>query len=231
VLVVVSTVLLLAAAVFLAATWASTSTTGSTSYTAQLPSVLDRVELEDSNGDVEILGATGPEVLISRVDSSVFGHSPEERRFVVDGVFRIETSCPELVFGACTADYRLTVPEQVPLTIMVEHGDLRLTAYRGSAVVSTRGGNVTVSAFCGSVLSATSTSGDVEVVATCPPNRLTLRTATGDITVRVPPGRYGIDADTIGGHVELTGVADDPSARSRIQALSNSGDVSIEAGS
>ena len=35
-----------------------------------------------------------PEVLVDRVDSSAFGHWPTEKRFVADGVFRIESSCP-----------------------------------------------------------------------------------------------------------------------------------------
>jgi DUF4097 and DUF4098 domain-containing protein YvlB len=229
--VVVSTLLLLAAATLLAAMWLATSTTSSTSFTAQIPSTLGHVVIEVSSGNVEILGSTSPDVLVSRVDSSVFGHSPEERRFVADDVFRIESSCAQLVVGSCAADYRLTVPEKVRLTIVAEHGDVRLTAYRGSAVVSTRGGTLTVNAFCGATLDASSKSGDIEVVATCPPQNLTLRTTTGDITVRVPPDRYSVDADTIGGKLALLGLEDDAGARSKIQALSNSGDVRLEAGS
>jgi DUF4097 and DUF4098 domain-containing protein YvlB len=228
---VVSTLLLLSAAALLATLWLATSTTSSTSFTAQLPGTLSRVVIEVSNGDVEILGATSPDVLVSRVDSSVFSHSPAERRFVEDDVFRIESSCAQLVVGGCAADYRLTVPEKVRLTIVAERGDVRLTAYRGSAVVSTRGGTLTVNAFCGAALEATSKSGDIEVVATCPPRSMTLRTTTGDITVRVPPDRYSVDADTIGGKLALRGLDDDAGARSKIEALSNGGDVTIEAGS
>jgi DUF4097 and DUF4098 domain-containing protein YvlB len=230
-LVIVSAALLATGAGVLAISWAVTKSTDSTSFTAQIPSLLTGVELDIDGGDVEILGAAAQEVLVNRVDYSVFGLGPDEKRFVTEGVFRIETTCPELVVGTCAADYRITVPEEVPLMIRTEHGDVRLTAYRGSAVVSAESGTVTVDAFCGTVLEVTATAGDIDVGATCLATRLTLYTTSGDITLRVPPGRYSMDAGTISGQTTLRGVADDPFAGPRIEARSNSGDVSVEAGS
>jgi hypothetical protein len=230
VLVAASTVVLLAAALLLAALWWTSDKKGSTSFTAQLPSTLLGVEIQVDEGSVEIVGGATPEVLVDRVDSSAFGHWPTEQRFVADGVLRIESSCPDLVIGACAADYRITLPETTPLNIVVEHGDIRLNAIRGPALLSSRDGSISVDAFCGSVLDATASGGDVEVVATCPTERLTLRTGSGDIRARVPPGQYSIDAETLDGDVALDGLVDDPAARSRIQALSNDGDVAVEAG-
>jgi hypothetical protein len=230
VLVVGSTVVLLGAALLLAVLWSTSDNTSSTEFTAQLPSTLLRVEIQVGEGSVEIVGGASPEVLVDRVDSSAFGHWPTEKRFVADGVFRIESSCPELVIGACAADYRITVPEKTSLGIVAEHGDIRLNAMRGPALVSSRDGSITVDAFCGSVLDASASGGDVDVVATCPTTRLTLRTGSGDIRARVPPGQYSIDAETLDGDVAVDGVVDDPAARSRIQALSNDGDVTVEAG-
>ena len=228
-LVIGSVVLLLAATVFLAAAWATTRTTSSTAFTAIVPANLLRIELQVSDGDVEILGGATPDVLVNRTDSSVFGHSPEERRSITNGVLRIESSCPQLVFGTCAADYQLTVPETVPLEIVIEHGDVRLTAYRGLARLSTISGDIAVEAFCGSLLDATARGGDVAVTATCPPDRMTLLTTTGDVDARVPPGRYSVDVKTISGRATI-GVVDEPSAARRIQVLSNSGDVTVGVG-
>ena len=80
------------------------------------------------------------------------------------------------------------------------------------------------------MLDASASGGDVDVVATCPTTRLTLRTGSGDIRARVPPGQYSIDAETLDVDVAVDGVVDDPAAQSRIQALSNDGDVTVEAG-
>jgi len=129
VLVIGSVVLLLAATVFLTAAWATTRTTSSTSFTAIVPDTLLRIELQVAEGDVEILGGVSPDVLVNRTDSSVFGHSPEERRMIENGVLRFESSCPQLVVGSCAADYQLTVPENVPLAIVTEHGDVPARAH------------------------------------------------------------------------------------------------------
>jgi DUF4097 and DUF4098 domain-containing protein YvlB len=228
-LVIGSVVLLLAATVFLTAAWAATRTTSSTSFTAIVPDTLLRIELQVAEGDVEILGGVSPDVLVNRTDSSVFGHSPEERRMIENGVLRFESSCPQLVVGSCAADYQLTVPENVPLAIVTEHGDVRLTAYRGSARLSTNGGDITVEAFCGSLLDATAKGGDIAVTATCPPGRMTLLTTSGDVDARVPPGRYSVDVKTISGRATI-GAADEPGAAHRIQVLSNSGDVTVAVG-
>ena len=210
--------------------WSTSDKTSSTEFRAQLPSTLLRVEIQVGEGNVEIVGGATPDVLVERVDSSAFGHWPTEKRFVADGVFRIESSCPDLVIGACAADYRITLPEKTPLAIVAEHGDIRLNAIRGPALLSSRDGSITVDAFCGSVLDASASGGDVDVVATCPTTRLTLRTGSGDIRARVPPGQYTIDADSLDGEVAVDGLVDDPAARARIQALSNDGDVTVEGG-
>ena len=141
-LVVGSTVVLLAAALLLAVLWSTSDKTSSTEFRAQLPSTLLRVEIQVGEGNVEIVGGATPDVLVERVDSSAFGHWPTEKRFVADGVFRIESSCPDLVIGACTADYRITLPEKTPLAIVAEHGDIRLNAIRGPALLSSRDGSI-----------------------------------------------------------------------------------------
>jgi DUF4097 and DUF4098 domain-containing protein YvlB len=229
-LVIGSVVLLLAATVLLAAAWSTTRTTNSTAFTAIVPGNLLRVEIQVAEGDIEILGGATPDLLVNRTDSSVFGHSPEERRTIADGVLRIESSCPQLVVGSCAADYQLTVPESVSLVIVAEHGDVRLTAYRGSVRLSTLDGDLTVEAFCGSLLDATARGGGIAVTATCPPGRMTLLTTTGDVDARVPPGRYSVDVKTISGRATILGVADEPDAARRIQVLSNSGDVTVAVG-
>jgi hypothetical protein len=231
VLVAGSVVLLLGAATTLAATWFATTSTSSTEYTALVPGTLLRVELSVAAGDVEVLGGATPDVLVNRTDSSAFGHSPQERRLVSDGVLRIESTCPKLVIGSCEADYRLTVPETVQLIISSQAGDVRLVAYRGPVSVSTGDGSLTVDAYCGSTLDVTARSGDVDVGATCLPDRLTFLTTSGDVTVRVPPGLYSVNAETVSGETDVRGITVDAGAPFRIQVATNSGDVSVEGGS
>jgi hypothetical protein len=219
---------LAAAAVFMAGLWAATSDRSSTSYV--IAGAVLGVEIDVGRGNVEILGGGSDEIEVRRVDRSLFGHEPEEQRRLANGVLRIDSRCAALVVGSCRADYRVTVPESVPLTVSADRGDVRLTAYRGSAQVATADGSITADAFCGFVLQATARGGSIHVAALCSPERLELRTDTGDVAATVPPGRYSIDADTSTGTVALRGLERAENAPWKIQALSNSGDVTVAAG-
>jgi DUF4097 and DUF4098 domain-containing protein YvlB len=146
-------------------------------------------------------------------------------------VLRIASHCPDLVIGSCAANYRVTVPENIPVTINAVDGDVRLLSYRGSARVSAERGDVAVEAFCGHELHAASKSGDLDIAAACSPERLELRTDTGNVKAAVPPGRYTVDADSNGGRVAVEGLVRADDAPWTIQALSNTGNVEIQAAS
>jgi hypothetical protein len=231
VLVATSGAILLTAVGGLTLWWAATYDEDTTSLTARLPSTLLGIELTVARGDVEIVAGGQEDVLISRTEWSAYGHRPRERRAILDGVLRIESSCASLVLGSCAADYQLAVPENVPVTISAERGDVRLGAFRGTARVSTRGGSIFVDAFCGFLLHATARGGDINVGAACSPERIELRTDTGDVRVAVPSATYNIDAETNGGRLNVRGLVHADGAPFAIQALSNSGNVTVEAGS
>ena len=229
VLVAASAAILLAAVGVLAIWWAATYHRETSSVTATIPSTLLGIQLKVARGDIEIVAGNPNEVLVSRTEWSAFGRRPDERRSILEGVLTIESQCASLVLGKCAADYRLTVPENVPVTVSAERGDIRLDAYRGSARVSTQGGSITADAFCGSLLHATAKGGDIDVAAACSPERIEVRTDSGDVRVVVPQATYSIDADTNAGSLAVRGLPLADRARFAIQALSNSGDVTVEA--
>jgi Putative adhesin len=227
-LVAASAIVLVAAAVLMGGLWAATSDRDTTSYA--ISGALLRIEIDVTRGDVDIFGGSSGTVEVRRTDRSLYGHEPEEQRTLVDDVLRIESRCPSLVVGSCGADYRVTVPESVALRITADRGDVRLTAYRGSAQVSTNAGSITAGGFCGYVFQATAMGGDVAVEAVCSPENIELRTDSGDVSAAVPPGRYSIDVDTNGGTADVRGLERTIDAPWRIQALSNTGDITVEAG-
>jgi hypothetical protein len=227
-LVAASAVVLVTAALVMAALWAATSDRTSTSYFVS-DAVLG-IEIDVARGNVEIFGGGRDEVQVRRVERSLYGHRPQEHRAVANGILRIESRCPTLVLGSCAADYRVTVPESVAVTVTAERGDVRLTAYRGSAEVWTSKGSIAAEAFCGFVLQATARGGSIDVSAICSPERLELRTDRGNVTATVPPGRYSVDADSSDGNVAVRGLERVSDAPWTVQALSNSGNVTVEAG-
>lgn len=228
-LVAASAAVLVAIAVVMAVLWLVTSDRTSTSYA--VTGALLAIELDIARGDVEILGGGRGEVQVRRTERSLFGHEPEERRTMESGVLRITSRCVSFVVGSCTADYRITIPESVPITISAKRGHVHLDAYRGSARVTTDDGSITANAFCGFVLQATTRHGSIDVATICSPERLELRTDSGDVSATVPRGRYSIDADSADGRVAVSGLEHADDAPWTIQALSASGDVTLKAGS
>ena len=190
---------------------------------------LSGVSLDVDDADVTIAGAGERPLLgVQRTDHYAFGHDADVQRTVAGGELRLRSRCPNAVPRACSVSYRVVVPDNVPVTVRTTGGTVSLRGYRGSARVTTRSGDVDVAGFCGFSLEARAESGDLAASAACAPQQLTLRSNEGSVRVSVPPGRYQVEAESAAGSETVRGldaVADAPFA---IQALSSSGNVSVE---
>ncbi|HWH95838.1 MAG TPA: DUF4097 family beta strand repeat-containing protein [Baekduia sp.] len=191
------------------------------------------VSLDLADGDVEVHGGGRATTLsVVHVDRFGFGHGPEADRSIAAGTFRVRSRCPSTVLHGCSVRYRVVVPDNVPLTIRTTDGSVRFRGYRGSARITTERGDIDIAGFCGFALQARAEGGgDISASTACPPPQLSLRTTTGAVHARVPAGRYRVDASTSGGRPQVRGVTVDAGAPFAIQALSGSGDVSVERGS
>jgi hypothetical protein len=191
---------------------------------------LSGVALDVSDADVEIAGG-GPRALlrVQRIDRFAFGHDADVRRALTGGELRIRSRCPSTVPSGCSVRYRVVVPDNVPVTVRTAGGTVRFRGYRGSARVTTRGGDIDIGSFCGFSLEARAESGDIDASAACAPQALSLRSTSGSVRASVPPGRYRVEAESASGSHRVLGVASVADAPFSIQALSSSGDVVVEA--
>jgi Putative adhesin len=187
------------------------------------------VALDLGDGDLTIVGGgRRPGVAVQRTERFTFGHDADTQRGVVGGRFRVRSRCPDTVLQSCSVRYTLTVPDNVPLTVVTSSGDVRFEGYRGSAQVTTNSGRIDVSGFCGFSFQARTDSGDIDAATACPPPQLSLRSTTGDVTAAVPMGRYQVDAASNSGSHQIQGVTNASDAPLSIQALTTSGDVLVE---
>jgi hypothetical protein len=185
-----------------------------------------RLDLGDA--DVEIDGgATAIEV--RRIDEFSFGNPSEERRDVEDGKVSLVSRCPEQVIGSCRVSYRITVPDNVPLEIETNGGTVDVAGVRATVRITTGSGAIRATGFCGFSLQAVSDTGNVTTMSECSADRLELRSRTGDVHAVVPVARYSIDAQSDTGEVRTRGLTSVEDAPFQIQALSTSGDVTVEA--
>jgi len=228
-LVILSAVVVLGVALTIAVWWALSSEQRVASYAVR--GQLDGIALDLGNADAEIVGGRDEAVIaVRRTDRFAFGRPPVSRRAVSDRVLRLRSRCASGILVACSATYRLTVPNNVPISVRTGSGDVQLGGFRGSARIETQTGDISASSFCGFLLQARADRGDVSATAACAPERLELRSRTGDIQAVVPPGRYRIDADSDEGSRTLAGLLPAEDAPFQILALSGAGDVRVEAG-
>jgi hypothetical protein len=185
--------------------------------------------LDVADGDVEVIGAgRRPQVAVTRVERFSFGHGPRLERDVRDGVVTLRSRCPTAVVGRCAVGFRVTVPDNLPVTVITDDGDVRFHDYRGSADIETDSGAVRLSAICGFQFSARTSSGPIATEAACAPQELSLRTRTGSITASVPGGRYRLDVSTAGDRHIGSGISAANDAPFTLRVLSGTGDIVVE---
>jgi hypothetical protein len=224
-LVAASALVLLVVAVLLLVWWGASRETRTTSY--RVLGDLSGIDLDLGDADVQIDGGGGA-VEVRRVDRFSFGHASTERRSAQGNVLRIVSRCPDQVLGDCHTSYRLTVPDNVPVQLETASGSVRLNGVRASVQVSTGSGGIAASGFCGHSLRAVSDSGAVSAGADCSVEQLVLRSRSGDVRAVVPAGRYRVDAQSDSGNRRVHGVTASDDASFQVQALSTSGDVSVD---
>jgi hypothetical protein len=195
---------------------------------------LTGVTLDLGDADVEVRGGgRATTIAVRHVDHFGFGHGPSADRSIDGGVFSVRSRCPSTVLHGCSVRYTIVIPDNIPLSVRTADGTVRFRGYRGSARVTTGRGDIDITGFCGFALQARADGGgDVSASTACPPPQLALRSTTGAVHARVPPGRYRVDASTsgAGGTPQVRGVTSDAGAPFSIQALSNSGHVTVERG-
>jgi hypothetical protein len=208
--------------------WLVSSKTTVSTYSVR--GAVNGISLDLGAADAEIVGGGDrPAVEVRRTDRFAFDRRAVAQRTAEGGVLAIHTRCPKSVFAVCDTSYRLTVPDNVGVTVRTTSGNVRFTGYRGSAQVDTDTGDINIGGFCGFALRARSQSGTVNAGASCALERMELRSRTGDVRATVPPGRYQVDADTDVGKRSVTGLTVTEDAPFQIQALSSAGDVTVEA--
>jgi hypothetical protein len=183
-------------------------------------------------GDASVTVVRGGDrigVGVRRTDHYTFGHDARVSRSVVDGVLRIRSRCPSTVLHTCSAGFQLIVPDNVPVTVSTGSGRVNFVGYRGTARVATGSGDITLGSFCGNSLEAVAQTGDIDADTSCATQQLSLRTRSGTVHASVPRGRYRVEADSDAGNVTVRGLTREDGSPFRVQALSGSGDVLVEA--
>src|SRR3954447_18965774 len=117
-----SAVVMLACALVLGVWWLRSSETRIATYSVRGAVSQVRLDLGGASAFV-VGGGSGRAVEGRRTDQFSFGRRPSARRDVSGGVLRLRSRCPETVLSSCSANYRVTVPDNIPVTVRTSSGD------------------------------------------------------------------------------------------------------------
>jgi hypothetical protein len=211
---------------------------------------IDRIELDLGNGDATLIAGPARQVDIER---RLRGHTkPTIEQTWQGNTLHIRVHCPQgrrwpPSNDHCAAAYTLQLPVDTvvnarttsgSLNVFGIAGDLSLTTHSGDITLSNTTGAVRVRADSGSVtggrlrstdVNAQLKSGAARLTFVAAPRSVTAKTASGEIDIAVPEGRYRTHASTLSGAWKVAVISDD-SATSEITAQAGSGDVKIHYG-
>lgn len=176
-----------------------------------IPQPVDRVVIDVSNADVQVVGTFGPVV----VDANVSGWSNGDVRSVVDDdVLFIDYTCGTSEW--CGGDLLVTLPPGTSTQVSLRNGDLTLADLDGSTVANLRDGRVTALGHGSGPLVVAATGG-VDLQFDVGPDRVDVETEEGDVRFVMPTGDYALDLE--GARVTIDdGIVDDPASLRRIRA-------------
>ncbi len=190
---------------------------------------IDGLSFDLDDGDIVIVGGgRANSVEVQRTERSSFGHDAITQRSVAGKVVRVRSRCPTALLGPCTVAYRVLVPDNVAVDVRTSGGSVSLRGYRGSARVSTDGGAIDIADYCGNLLDARAGAGAITLRAVCAPPRLSLRSRSGAIHATLPSGGYEIDVESSSGRETVRGLTARDDAPYSVQALSGSGEITLE---
>jgi hypothetical protein len=205
----------------------------------------DRLTIDSDNGDVAVRPADVDRIEVTRWFSGWALIGDPEATWEMDGDrLELRTDCGPVV-GDCSARYEVLVPRETELTVVGDNGDIRAEGFGTALRIETDNGDVTVSDSTGPLtlegdngdmvatgvtsrqVNAVSDNGDVRLVFTSAPDRTSVESSNGDVTLEVPEGTaYRVDAETSNGDV-TTELATDPKGANRLDVRSDNGDITL----
>jgi hypothetical protein len=210
--------------------------------------VLD-VDIETGSAVVEAWSRIGASVT-STVTEGI--SSPSNAEDLTAGTLRISSSCRANYVGNdyCNLNVTIRVPATTKINVEAENGNitargavnsLNLDSGQGDVtVVGGRGrlelhsgqGEVNASDLTSSLVTATSSQGDVHIVFAAAPSDVLATSAQGNVTVLLPrgPDAYRVVARSDQGGVSTGSVHIDSTSRRVVTAISGQGDVSVRYG-
>ncbi|KOT49165.1 MULTISPECIES: DUF4097 family beta strand repeat-containing protein [Streptomyces] len=207
-----------------------------------------KLDVSTPGGDIKVVADDTADGRVKVTERLEYGkQKPVTRHSLKDGALNLTAEDCGRSNGTCNVSYEVRVPPSVAVTLSTDGGNIGVTGVTGTVGTRTSGGNIDVRQTAGPLTAETS-GGDISISDargkqttastdggmidarfTAVPDRVDAHSGGGDVSVRLPQGRYAIDATTDGGNRNVTGSVDSASPH-KIKAHSDGGDVGVTVG-
>jgi hypothetical protein len=128
----------------------------------------------------------------------------------------------------CSVDYVVTVADASDVTVETGSGDITLTGSLGGVTLEAGSGDIETANLRAEQVTAEAGSGDIELELATPASPVSVRTGSGDVSVRLPQDTvYAVDAQTGSGDTEVS-VPTNPDSTSTLRIRTGSGDAAVD---
>lgn len=181
-------------------------------------------------GDVDVRAAApGEEPVVAATKHWSF-REPTPVVTTTGDVTTVSLDCPSAAqLAQCYADWQVAVPAGMPVTVRASVGEVDVTGLTGDVTVDGSVGDVTVTGAPTS-LRVTTSVGQIRATLAEPPASVELRTAVGDVELRLPDGAtYDVRA-TATLDPAVVEVESDPASEHEVRVSSSVGSVLVTGG-
>lgn len=192
------------------------------------------VVVRNDSGDVAIDRSPAVKTTVA-TEACFSGPRPALSQTVRNGVLTISASCPRplaplaisVLEGPCRRDIQINAPAAVSPDMRTTVGDLSAEGIGGATVLRTAAGDVSATRSRARSIRISSLAGSLDVGSRATPRLIEANGGAGNVSITVPADRYAVQASSAAGAVRSNGVTSDPSAPRKIEATTQSGDVTL----
>ncbi len=192
------------------------------------------VVVRNDSGDVAIDRSPAAKTIVA-TEACFSGPRPALSQGVRNGVLTISASCPRplaplaigVLEGPCRRDIQINAPAAVSPDLRTNVGDLSAEGIGGATVLRAAAGDVSATRSRAPSIRISSLAGSLDVGTQTRPRLIEADGGAGNVSITVPTERYAIQASSGVGTVRSEGLTSVSSAPRRVEATTQSGDVTL----
>lgn len=189
-----------------------------------------KLDVTTPGGNITVVADDTAGDRVKVTERLVYGkRKPATRHSLVGGNLKLTADDCGDVRGKCSVAYEVRVAPSVAVKLHTDGGDIDVKGAAGAVDVKTSGGDIDLRDCTAKQATADTDGGEIDARFTGVPDRVDVRSSGGAVSVRVPQGRYAVDATTDGGNRKVSGTVDNSSPH-KIKVHSDGGDVEVLAG-